>query len=94
MPPISGPKLVDRPVSNPQARTRNVPARILTLPDSPLSPKSETYSQHTVVVYSLARSDLQKATPQRDRDCMRSIVGLKFLHQVLNVEVNGGLGDR
>lgn len=94
MPPISGPKLLDRLVSNPRARTQNVPARILRLPDLPLSPKSETYSQHPVVVYRLARSDLQKAAPQRDRDCMRSIVGLKFLHQVFDVEVNGGLGNR
>ena len=39
------------------------------------------------------RSDLQQATPQRDGDCMRPIVGLKFIHQVLDVEVNCSLRD-
>ena len=34
------------------------------------------------------RSDLQQATPQRDGDCMRPIVGLKVIHQVRDVEVN------
>src|SRR6266851_2881218 len=71
-----------------------MPARILTLPDSPLSPKSDIYSQHSVVFYRLARSDLQQAPPQRDGDCMGPIVGLQFIHQVLDVEVNRGLRNR
>ena len=34
------------------------------------------------------RSDFQKAAPERDGDRMRSVVSLKFIHQVLDVEVN------
>src|SRR6266478_3350260 len=40
------------------------------------------------------RSDLQQATPDRDGDCVGPIVGLKFIHQVLDVEVNRGLRNR
>jgi hypothetical protein len=34
------------------------------------------------------RSDFQKAASERDGDCMRSVVRMKFIHQVLDVEVN------
>ena len=34
------------------------------------------------------RSDLQKAAPECDGDRVRSVVSLKFIHQVLDVEVN------
>jgi hypothetical protein len=37
------------------------------------------------------QSNLQQATPQRDGDCMGPIIGLEFIHQVLDVEVNRGL---
>jgi len=40
------------------------------------------------------RSNLQQAAPERDGDCMGPIVGLKFIHQVLDVEVNRGLRNR
>ena len=40
------------------------------------------------------RSDLHQAAPERDGDCMGPIVGLKFIHQVLDVEVNRGLRNR
>src|SRR6266481_3679778 len=40
------------------------------------------------------RSDLQQAAPDRDCDCMGPIVCLKFIHQVLDVEVNRGLRNR
>ena len=40
------------------------------------------------------QSDLQQATPERDGDCVGPIVGLKFIHQVLDVEVNRGLRNR
>ena len=40
------------------------------------------------------RSDLQQATPQRDGDCMRPIVGLKFVHQILNMKVNSSVRNR
>ena len=40
------------------------------------------------------RSHLQQAAPNRDGDCMGPIVGLKFIHQILDVEVNRGFGDR
>src|SRR5260370_33314888 len=39
-------------------------------------------------------SDLQQATPKCDGDCMGAIGGLKFIHQVLNVEINCGFRDR
>jgi hypothetical protein len=38
------------------------------------------------------RSDLQQAARERDGDCMGEIVGLKFIHQVPDVEVHRGLG--
>ena len=34
------------------------------------------------------RSDLQAAAPERDGDCMSSVVRVKFIYQVLDVEVN------
>ena len=40
------------------------------------------------------RSDLQQAAPERDGDCMGSIVGLKFVHQVLDMEINRALCNR
>src|SRR3954447_9703893 len=40
------------------------------------------------------RSDLQQATPERDGDRMGPIVGLQFIHQVLDMEVNRGLRNR
>ena len=39
-------------------------------------------------------SDLQQAAPERDCDCVGPIVGLKLIHQVLDVEVNRGLRNR
>ena len=40
------------------------------------------------------RSDLQQAAPERDGDCMSPIVGLKFVHQVLDMEINRALRNR
>ena len=36
-------------------------------------------------------SDLQQAAPDGDGDRMGPVVGLKFIHQVLDVEINGCL---
>ena len=38
----------------------------------------------------LARSDLKHAAPERDDDYMGPIVGLKSIHQILDVKVNRG----
>jgi hypothetical protein len=40
------------------------------------------------------RSELKQPAPERDGDRMGAIVGLKFIHQILDVEVNRGLGNR
>src|SRR5260370_36962119 len=40
------------------------------------------------------RSDLHETTPERNGDCMGPIIGLKFIHQVLDVEVDRGLANR
>ena len=37
------------------------------------------------------RSDLQQTSSQRDGDCVGPVVRLKFIHQVLDVEVDRGL---
>jgi hypothetical protein len=39
-------------------------------------------------VFLGTRSDFQKAAPERDGDCMSSVVRVKFIHQILDVEVN------
>ena len=41
-------------------------------------------------VFALAL-DLQNSAPDRYRHSVRTIVRLKLTHQILNVEVNGGL---
>src|SRR5580704_11560914 len=43
---------------------------------------------------SMPVSDLKKATPERDRDRVRSVIGPQLVHQVLDVKVNRSLGDR
>ena len=42
----------------------------------------------TVFCRPLLRSDLHQASPERDRNRMRPVVGLQFIYQVLDVEVN------
>src|SRR5215469_10760374 len=38
-------------------------------------------------------SDLQQASPHRDRHCVRTVVCSQLVHEVLYVEVDSGLGN-
>jgi len=37
---------------------------------------------------------MQQAASERDCDCVGPIIGLKLIHQILDVEVNRGLRNR
>jgi hypothetical protein len=41
----------------------------------------------------LRGSDLHKTAPDRNSDCVRPVVRLKFVHEILDVEVDGCLSD-
>jgi hypothetical protein len=51
-----------------------------------LQPASYGFLQPLVI-----RLDLKQPTPKRNGHCMGPIIGLKFIHQVFDVEANRGL---
>src|SRR5260370_20933599 len=65
---------------------------LLTLPVSRLSQNTEIYSLYPAVFRM--RSHLKQTSADRNRHCMRPIVGSQLVHEVLDVEVNRGLRNR
>ncbi len=67
----------------------SVVGRIQAIRRVPIFNTPQSWSRNpTVSGRGKATSDLQQATPQRDGDGMRSIVGAQFLHQILDVKID------
>src|ERR1700678_192254 len=56
---------------------------------------SQFWSEHPIVFYSEQRmlSDLQQATPHRNRNRVRPIVSAQLVHEISDVIVDGSLRD-
>ncbi len=52
------------------------------------------HSLHTVVFCRSAKSNLEYPTAHRNGNRMGPIIGLKFIHEIFDVEVNGSLRNR
>jgi hypothetical protein len=51
------------------------------------------FEQHPAVFSGLPRSHLQQATPNRNGNCVRSVIGPQLVHEVFDVEVDSSLSN-
>ena len=68
---------------------------VATLRVADLGEFTRIFSRRPAVFYRLyGSSDLQQAAPKRDGHGMRTIVGSQLVHEIFDMEINRGLGDR